>query len=125
IGKITFYASGNGANADGGTSGDNIYTSATPTFSGLATSDFNGDAASDIAVWRPSNGVWYSYSPSDGTYGSSTFGQSGDVITPGDYDGDGKTDTAVFRPSTGIWYVQQSTAGFMGIQFGTPGDVPV
>jgi len=24
----------------------------------------------------------------------------------------------VFRPSTGIWYVQQSTAGFTGLQFG-------
>ena len=39
-----------------------------------------------------------------------------------DYDGDGKADISVFRPSAGIWYLQQSTAGFTGVQFGTGSD---
>jgi hypothetical protein len=35
-----------------------------------------------------------------------------------DYDGDHRSDFAVFRPSMGSWYVQQSTAGFFGVNFG-------
>src|SRR4051794_13790902 len=51
-----------------------------------------------LAVWRPSNGVWYIY---DGTPGGIQvqWGLNGDIPVPGDYNGDGVTDYAVWRPS--------------------------
>jgi hypothetical protein len=42
-----------------------------------------------------------------------------------DFDGDGKTDLSVFRQSDGNWYLQQSTAGFTALHWGTSGDLLV
>jgi len=125
VGKVSFYAAGNAANSDGGTSGDYIYTKSAATLSGSAISNFDSDGISDIALYRPSSGVWYSLNTADTNYQAVQFGIAEDKITPGDYDGDGKTDRAVWRPSSGVWYVQKSTGGFIISQFGTAGDIPV
>ena len=124
LGKVGFYAAGNAANSDGSTSGDFIYTDSKAALTGSAVANFDGDYQSDIALFRPADGTWYSYSVASGQYTVFQFGAAGDQIVPGDYDGDGTTDFAVFRPSNGTWYLQQTTAGFSGVQFGANGDRP-
>ncbi len=125
VGKINFYAAGNAANSDGGPGGDYIYTASKSTQSGLAVSNFDADGKSDVAVFRPSNGFWYSLNSTNGNVTAAPFGASGDKVVAGDYDGDGKSDFAVFRPSNGTWYVLKSSGGFMSVAFGASGDVPV
>ncbi len=124
-GKVGFYAAGNGANSDGDTSGDYIYSTNKATLSGSATANFDSDIKSDISVFRPSTGVWYSLNSTDGNFQAVQFGSNGDKVVSADYDGDGKSDFAVWRPSNGVWYVQKSSGGFLITQFGSNGDIPV
>src|SRR5688572_4091986 len=78
--------------------------------------DFNGDGTTEIAVWRPSDGVWYVR----GLF-NVQWGIGGDIPVAADFNGDGTTDIAVWRPSDGVWYVR----GLFNIQWGVGGDVPV
>ncbi|MDX6692429.1 MAG: trimeric autotransporter adhesin [Blastocatellia bacterium] len=91
--------------------------------------DFDGDAHTDIAIWRGSTGNWY-INNSGGAPSSVQFnwGESslGDVAVPADYDGDGKTDIAVWRATDGNWYIVQSSTGTPIIKnWGEAGDLPV
>ena len=89
-------------------------------------SDFDGDGSNDLALFRPSTGVWYSQNSQGVT--TTSWGLAGDQVMSGDYDGDGKTDATVFRNQggAGIWYVQRSSDnGFTGFHFGLGDDVPV
>lgn len=125
VGKIAFYVAGNGADGNASPTDDQIYTSATATLSGSAISNFDLDFQSDIAIFRPSNGAWYSYNLADASVKAVTWGLSGDKIAPGDYDGDGVTDYAIFRPSNGAWFISKSAGGVTVVQFGANGDIPV
>ncbi|MCU0239492.1 MAG: VCBS repeat-containing protein, partial [Pyrinomonadaceae bacterium] len=81
--------------------------------------DYDGDNKDDMAVFRPSDGIWYIAKSSGGTT-FMPFGTNGDVPVPGDYDGDGKDDQAVYR--NGIWYMNSSTSGFGAAAFGLATD---
>ncbi|MCA1684310.1 MAG: hypothetical protein LC708_04195, partial [Actinobacteria bacterium] len=84
--------------------------------------DFDGDGDTDISIYRPSNGGWYSNDGFTAQYG----GQSGDIAVPGDYDDDGKTDTAIYRPSVGTWYIHNSATNTDTLlNYGVGSDIPV
>ena len=89
-------------------------------------SDFDGDGGSDVAVWRPSSGVWYVNRSLDNGFNAAEFGGAafGDVVVPGNFDGDKKIDYAVYR--NGIWYIMNSSNGSVRtVQFGLASDKPV
>lgn len=89
----------------------------------FAAGDYDGDGASDIAVFR--GGTWYIIESSTSTIRYEYFGQSGDVPTPNDYDKDGKADISVARSENGlrVWYRRNSSNGqFSATQFGLSND---
>ena len=88
--------------------------------------DFDGDSKTDVAIFRPAPGQWWTSRSSDGQVPALAFGTSTDTIVPADYTGDGRTDIAFFRPSTGQWFVLRSEDNsFFALPFGANGDVPM
>ncbi len=88
--------------------------------------DLEADGKSDITVYRPSTGVWYSVHSNTGTPTAFAWGNSADKPLVGDFDGDGKMDIAVYRPSNGTWYIVPSTTGVpYGFPWGNGADLPV
>lgn len=97
---------------------------------GISTTfgDVDSDGKTDLTVWRPDVGVWFSMpssSPTEATV--SQWGTSEDYVIPGDYDGDGKSDLAVWRPSAGMWFILPSIApgSYTATQWGDSSDIPV
>ena len=98
------------------------------TIADAAIADFEGDGKSDMAVFRPANGLWAINRSSGGANSFTLFGGARyyDIPAPGDYNGDGTADLAVFRPSTAQWIIKTGSA-LRVISFGTPNlfDIPV
>jgi hypothetical protein len=85
--------------------------------------DFDGDARTDIAIYRPAAGEWWHYRSSDQGNRAFQFGAAADLLAPADYTGDGKADAAFYR--NGDWYILRSEDfSFYSFPFGNASDVP-
>ena len=94
----------------------------------LAVVDANANETppGDLAVWRPSSGVWYVFNLSNSNWTEYTWGNSSDMPVQGDFDGDGTTDFAIYRPTTYDWWVTTSSNNsHFNANFGASGDIPV
>ncbi|HSK72896.1 MAG TPA: FG-GAP-like repeat-containing protein, partial [Pyrinomonadaceae bacterium] len=84
--------------------------------------DFDGDGRDDIAVFRPSDRIWY-LNQSTAGFTAKQFGLSTDIPVAADYDGDGRADIAVFRD--GVWYWLRSSDSVFAYRIsGQTGDIP-
>jgi len=77
--------------------------------------DFDGDGTGEIAIFRPSTGLWAARGLT-----RIYFGKIGDLPKPADYGGEGYDHPAIFRPTTGLW----AAWGITRVYFGSSGDKP-
>ena len=78
--------------------------------------DFTGNGRDDIAIFRPSAGLWAVRG-----FTRAYFGTAGDIPTPGRWTRSDRDQIAIFRPSTGLWAVRAITRNY----FGSAGDIPL
>ncbi len=83
--------------------------SAPPEEAVIASGDYDGDGAADLAIFRPAFSLW-SVRGITRLY----FGADGDQPAPGDYDGDGTAEIAIFRPVSGLWSVSGISRAYFG-----------
>jgi len=74
----------------------------------IATVEPTPSIPADIAIWRPSNGLWCIMGQAGSAQSFEAWGIVTDKPMPGDYDGDGKTDLAIYRALTGYWWIYYS-----------------
>lgn len=81
----------------------------------IQSGDYNGDGTSEIAIFRPSQGLW-AVRDETRVY----FGKNDDRPIPGDYNGDGSADISIFRPETGLWARRELSRFYFGRDSDTP-----
>jgi len=95
------------------------------------SSDFDRDGKTDIAVFRPSNGVWYIQRSATAGVMTNNWGMAGDIPVPADFKAGGgvygNADYLIFRPSVGTFMLDygSSPAPHRYFQWGMAGDIPV
>lgn len=96
-----------------------------------APADYDGDSATDLAVYDPETGAWFIMSGSGTILAwNESWGGSGYIPVAGDYDGDFRTDMVVYHEPTGYWFGKRIPAlggdvMFWGALWGGPGLTPV
>jgi hypothetical protein len=83
---------------------------------GAFGADFNGDGYDDIAIFRPSVGLWAIRGQ-----GNYYFGQDGDIPAPGKWTQTAQDEICVFRPSNGLWATRSGARAY----YGDEGDIPI
>jgi len=82
----------------------------------VLAADFNGDGADDLAIFKPSTGLWAVRNITR-VY----FGTWNDEPVPGNYDGVAGDEIAIYRASSGLWAIRNTTRSY----YGGAGDIPV
>ncbi len=96
-----------------------------------APADYDGDSATDLAVYDAANGTWFIMSGSGTILAwNEPWGGPDYIPVAGDFDGDFRTDMAVYHEPTGYWFGKRIPALggevlFWGAQWGGPGLTPV
>lgn len=88
--------------------------------------DYDGNQTYEPAVFRGSNGTWYTSTDPGTNYGARLWGVAGDIPVQGDYDRDSITDLAIYRPSNNRFYILRSSGMvYQEVPLGVAGDKPV
>ncbi|NLE67793.1 MAG: hypothetical protein GX608_10255 [Lentisphaerae bacterium] len=94
---------------------------------GPQANDYDGDGASDLAVFDPGTGRWYIRTLAGAVPAwHEPWGWPGATPVPGDYNGDGRADLAIYDTDAGLWYIRSlgGKAIAWGVRWGGPGIVP-
>jgi len=75
-----------------------------PPYLVLAGGDYTGNGASDLAFFRPAEGLWKVRG-----LGRTYCGQDGDIPVSGDYTGNAVADIGYYRPDVSLWVVKGLT----------------
>jgi hypothetical protein len=80
--------------------------------------DFDGDGASDLAVWNPNTGWWNIRNSSTGAVTRTQLG-GGPGYRPlhGDFGRDGRADVAVYHQPDSTWHIVRSSDGVREVRY--------
>ena len=90
--------------------------------------DYDGDGASDPAVFDTQAGTWYARGAGGAAIlWAAAWGWPGAIPVPGDYDADFIGDMAVFDDKTGNWFIRTAAGATLAwsVPWGWPGAIPV